>query len=97
MRNALCLFSGTVAAVGIVAGGLTIAKAATGFTSSEEARAHCPSDTVVWGDTRSRVCHYPGVSFHGHSYLGNTSAGAYMCEPDARAHGNRPAMDERSP
>ena len=62
-----------------------------------QAAAHCPSDTVVWVNTLSHVYHFPGVSSHGHSFYWNTGEGAYMCESDARAAGNRAAKDERHP
>jgi hypothetical protein len=65
------------------------------FAPDQEARAHCPTDTVVWVNAISHVYHFPGVSLHGHSYYGNTKEGAYMCEADARAAGNRAAKDER--
>ena len=56
------------------------------FTTELQAKARCPSDTVVWVNTRSRVYHYSGTHNYGH-----TRKGAYMCEADARAGGNRPA------
>ena len=71
------------------------APAATGageFTSDQQARAHCPSDTVVWVNTKSRVYHFAGT----HNY-GNTKEGAYMCEADARAAGDRAAMNKHHP
>jgi hypothetical protein len=67
------------------------------FASEQQARARCPSDTVVWVNTFSHVYHFPGVSSHGRSYYGNTKEGAYMCEADAKAAGNRAAKDERHP
>lgn len=76
----------------------TAVPAATGadqFASEQQARARCPRDTVVWVNTLSHVYHYSGVSSHGHSYYGNTAEGAYMCEADAKAAGNRAAKDER--
>ena len=60
-------------------------------------RAHCPSDTVVWVNTLSHVYHFAGASYHGRNYYGNTKEGAYMCEADARAAGDRAAFDEHHP
>jgi hypothetical protein len=69
--------------------------AATGageFASDQQARARCPSDTVVWVNTKSRVYHFAGTSNYG-----NTKHGAYMCEADAKAAGDRAAMNEHHP
>jgi hypothetical protein len=51
-----------------------------------------PSDTVVWVNSKSHVYHCPGT----HNY-GTTKEGAYMCEADARAAGDRAAMNEHHP
>ena len=59
------------------------------YTTELAARARCPSDTVVWVNTPSRVYHYAGTHYYGH-----TKRGAYMCEADARAAGNRAARKE---
>jgi hypothetical protein len=59
------------------------------YTTELQAHASCPSDTVVWVNTPSRVYHYPGTHYYGH-----TKRGAYMCEADARAAGNRAARKE---
>lgn len=67
------------------------------FASEQQARARCPHDTVVWVNTLSHVYHFAGVSSHGRSYYGTTKEGAYMCEADAMAEGNRAARDERYP
>jgi hypothetical protein len=67
------------------------------FSSEQQARARCPSDTVVWVNNLSHVYHYNVVSSHGHNYYGNTAEGAYMCEADARAAGDGAAKDERHP
>jgi hypothetical protein len=48
--------------------------------------------TVVWVNTKSRIYHFAGT----HSY-GTTKEGAYMCEADARAAGDRAAMNEHHP
>jgi hypothetical protein len=54
------------------------------FTTEAEAKARCPADTVVWVNTKSHIYHYAGT----HSY-GTTKQGAYMCEADANAAGDR--------
>ena len=62
------------------------------FASDTQARARCPTDTVVWVNTHSRVYHFAGTHNYGH-----TKEGAYMCEADARAAGDRAAKNERHP
>ena len=54
------------------------------YTTELAARARCPSDTVVWVNTPTRIYHYSGTRYYGH-----TLKGAYMCEADARAGGYR--------
>jgi hypothetical protein len=66
--------------------------AATGagqFAAEAEAKAHCPSDTVVWVNTKSHKYH-----FAGHKSYGATKQGAYMCEADAKAAGNAASKGE---
>ena len=60
------------------------------FAAEAEAKAHCPSDTVVWLNTKSHKYHYAG-----HKSYGTTKQGAYMCEADAKAAGNVAAKDEQ--
>ncbi len=62
------------------------------FASDQQARTHCPTDAVVWVNTRSGVYHFAGTHNYGH-----TKVGAYMCEADARAAGDRAAMNEHHP
>jgi hypothetical protein len=62
------------------------------FSTEAEAKAHCPGDTVVWANTKSRIYH-----FSGHRGYGGTKAGAYMCERDTRTAGIRAAKNERHP
>lgn len=62
------------------------------FASDQQARARCPTDTVVWVNTRSRVYHFAGTHNYGH-----TKEGAYMCEADAKSAGDRAAMNEQPP
>ncbi|MGA2486888.1 MAG: hypothetical protein ABSF49_12990 [Roseiarcus sp.] len=68
------------------------ATGAGGFTSDAQARAKCPSDTVVWVNTKSGVYHFAGA----HNY-GATKQGTYMCEADAKAAGDRAAENEKHP
>jgi hypothetical protein len=65
------------------------------FASEQQARSRCPSDTIVWVNNLSHVYHYNVVSSHGRSFFGRAKDGAYMCEADARAAGDRAAKDER--
>lgn len=56
------------------------------YATELQARAQCPSDTVVWTNTSTHVYHYSGTRYYGH-----TRRGAYMCETQARAAGYRAA------
>jgi hypothetical protein len=60
------------------------------YTTELAARARCPSDTVVWANTPTRIYHYSGTH-----YYGRTRRGAYMCEADARAAGYRAAKNRQ--
>jgi hypothetical protein len=63
-----------------------------GFMFEAHARAHCPSDTIVWVNKWSRIYH-----FVDNEYYGDTRRGAYMCETDAKIAGARGAFNERHP
>ena len=52
------------------------------FASENEAQAHCPSDTVVWLNTRSGRWHVKGEKKYG-----TTKSGTYTCEKEAAAAG----------
>ena len=58
------------------------------FATQDAAQAHCPNDTVVWLNTRSGVYH-----FYGERWYGNTEDGAYVCEKEADAAGDRPTKN----
>jgi hypothetical protein len=45
------------------------------YKTEVDAKAHCGSDQVVWGNTRSHVLHDPGTK-----YYGKTTHGAYVCK-----------------
>ena len=62
------------------------------FASVQEAQYRCPRATVVWVNEHSHICHFAGT----HDY-GNTKQGAYMCEADVQAAGNRAAKNDRHP
>jgi hypothetical protein len=62
------------------------------FTAEGQAKAHCPTGTVVWANLDSKIFH-----FTGHADYGHTKKGAYMCEKDATAQGMRAAKNEKQP
>ncbi len=62
------------------------------FDTEAAAKAHCPSDVVVWVNTATHVYHFAGTRFYGH-----TQEGKYMCERDAVGAGNRKAENEKRP
>lgn len=69
------------------------ARPATPVTASEaQAQATCPSDTVVWVNTKSGIYHFRGT----HNY-GTTKQGTYICEASAKAAGDRAAENEKHP
>jgi len=62
------------------------------FSTEAQAKARCPSDTVVWVNLDSKVYHFAGTRNYG-----TTKSGAYMCERDATAAGSRAAKNEKRP
>jgi len=62
---------------------------ASEFSTEAAAKAHCPTDTVVWLNTKSHKYH-----FEGRRAYGKTKQGAYICEADAKAAGGVPAKGE---
>jgi hypothetical protein len=60
------------------------------FPTEVQARAHCPSDTVVWVNLSSKIYHFSGTPDYG-----RTKRGAYMCERDTA--GFRAAKNEKHP
>ena len=45
------------------------------FKTEADAKSHCGTDQVVWGNTSSHVLHDSGTK-----YYGKTTHGAYMCK-----------------
>ncbi len=66
--------------------------APTTVTTGVPSSTQCPGSTLVWVNTKSGVYHFPGT----HNY-GNTKAGAYMCEANAIAAGDRASKTEKHP
>ena len=62
------------------------------FSTETQAKARCPTDTVVWVNLTSKIYHFSGTKNYG-----NTKHGAYMCERDTAAAGMRPAKNETHP
>jgi hypothetical protein len=65
---------------------------ANGFSSEAQAKAHCPTDTVVGVNLTSKIYHFNRTRSYG-----NTKNGEYMCESDTAAAGMRPAKNETHP
>jgi hypothetical protein len=61
------------------------------FASEAQAKARCPSDTVVYVNLSSKIYH-----FAGHKEYGHLKRGAFMCEKDT-AGVARAAKDEKHP
>lgn len=54
------------------------------FSTDDAAQAYCPRDTVVWLNVPSGIYHYKGERWYG-----RTKHGAYTCEKEAIAAGDR--------
>jgi hypothetical protein len=62
------------------------------FSTEAQAKARCPTDTVVWANLKSKIYH-----FSDNRNYGNTKSGAYMCERDTAAEGIRAPKNEKHP
>ncbi len=54
------------------------------FNTEQEAKLHCPTDTVVWLNLPTNIYHSKGQSLYG-----NTKKGAYVCQKEADQAGAR--------
>jgi len=54
------------------------------FVTEQAAQKHCPGDTVVWLNTASGIYHLKGQRWYG-----RTRHGAYVCQREADAAGDR--------
>src|SRR5579872_5555036 len=62
------------------------------FSTEAQAKAKCSTGVVVWVNLESKIYH-----FAGNKDYGTTKKGAYMCESDATAAGDRAAKNEKHP
>lgn len=56
----------------------------TMFATEGAAQAHCPSDVVVWLNTKTGIWHEKGMRWYG-----RTKQGSYVCRKEAAAAGYR--------
>lgn len=84
---------GTTAAAARPAPAATTAPTgANQFSTEAQAKARCPTDTVVWVNLSTHVYHFAGYKSYG-----QTKKGAYMCEKDTTAAGFHAAKNEKQP
>ena len=62
------------------------------YRMEAEAKGHCPADSVVWVNLKSKIYHFAGTKSYG-----TTKEGAYMCEREAVAQGDRASKREKHP
>ena len=62
------------------------------FSTEAQAKARCPTDTVVWVNLTSKIYHFSGTKNYG-----STKHGAYMCERDTAPAGMHAAKNETHP
>jgi hypothetical protein len=54
------------------------------FLTQQQAQQHCPKDVVVWLNIPTGIYHMQGMRWYG-----ATKDGAYVCEKEADAAGDR--------
>ncbi len=62
------------------------------YSTEASAKQHCPSDNVVWANTKSMIYHYAGTKDYG-----KTKEGAFMCQQESNRSGFRAAKNEKAP
>jgi len=65
------------------------------FQNEAQAKAHCPTDLVVWVNLNSHIYHFSGNANYGRHFV--DKGGAYMCEKDALRETFRAAENEKRP
>ena len=84
MKTIRTLLIGVIVALSVSLGSATAADQhpLPTFATGQAAQHHCPSDVVVWLNTRTGVYH-----FKGQRWYGRTRNGAYVCQKDVNASG----------
>ena len=62
------------------------------YRTEAGAKSHCPADTVVWINLKSKIYHFARTKNYG-----TTKEGAYICEREAIAQGGRASKNEHHP
>lgn len=70
----------------ILAPGVAVAADAPLFQFEQQARQHCPNDTVVWVNPASGT-----YSFAGERWYGSTKHGSFVCRREGDQAGYRPS------
>jgi hypothetical protein len=81
----MVLFKTHVTMVGVALVALCTPAVAQTPNHTPPAGMTCPSDKLVWVNTRSHIYH-----FQGERYFGSTKQGKFICERDADKEGDRP-------
>ncbi len=58
------------------------------FTAQQEAQQHCPKDVAVWLNLPTGIYHFQGQRLYG-----ATKHGAYVCQREANAAGDRGTLN----
>jgi hypothetical protein len=77
-----------LAFVTILAPGGALAAEAARFQFEQQARQHCPDDTVVWLNPALGT-----YSFAGNRWYGSTKHGAFVCRREGDLAGYRPSHE----
>jgi hypothetical protein len=82
--------SGLIAAVlfFLAPAGFALAAEAPLFQFEQQAKLHCPDDTVVWVNPSSGTYNFPGERWYG-----ATRHGAYVCQREGDHVGYRPSRN----
>jgi hypothetical protein len=76
--------SAAVPVTGGLSSAVPVAGNPPGFANETAAKAHCPTDEVVWLNLKSKIYHLKGTR-----YYGTTKLGEYACRKEADAAGDR--------
>jgi hypothetical protein len=77
-------FSQSLPARAVTHAAVVVASALRLFDTEAAAQRHCPSDVIVWLNTKTGIFHEKGMRWYG-----RTREGAYVCRREALADGDR--------